>query len=380
MMKDLQTKFLALAVSLLVAGCGGGSTANITPLTKITAVKVFGDSLADSGTFGFKFTVQAVDNQIYPERVAATYGLSLCNFYVFTGTTFAANPKAGCTNYAIGGAVINHSSPVNPLGIPLQFANAVAAGNYAATDLALIDGGGNDASDLVGAYLKAPYDGGASLAALLGTKLTPTQVGTALAGGPSGIAAGGVTYMQALADYFSNSIKTNVIGKGAMQVAILNMPGITNTPRFQMVLDSIAAGYGGGTAGAAARAQSDALFKSWVVAFNTQLSANFASESKVAIIDFYTSFNDQIATPAQFSLSNVKTPACPIVGLGSDGLPVYSFPTCTSASLSAAITAGSTDPNWWKSYAFSDGFHPTPYGHQLVAQLISKSLAIKGWL
>jgi phospholipase/lecithinase/hemolysin len=312
--------------------------------------------------------------------VAATYGLSLCNFYVFTGTTFAANPKAGCTNYAIGGAVINQSSPVNPLGIPLQFATAVAGGNYAATDLALIDGGGNDAADLVGAYLKAPYDGGASLAALLGSKLTPTQVGTALAGGAAGIAAGGVTYMQALADYFSNSIKSNVIGKGAMQVAILNVPGITNTPRFQMVLDGIAAAYGGGTAGAAARAQSEALFKSWVVAFNTQLSANFASESKVVIIDFYTAFNDQIATPAQFSLSNVKTPACPVVGLGSDGLPIYSFPTCTSASLSAAITPGSTDPNWWKSYGFADSFHPTPYGHQLVAQLISKSLAIKGWL
>jgi phospholipase/lecithinase/hemolysin len=48
--------------------------------------------------------------------------------------------------------------------------------------------------------------------------------------------------------------------------------------------------------------------------------------------------------------------------------------------LSAAITPGSTDPNWWKSYGFADSFHPTPYGHQLVAQLISKSLAIKGWL
>jgi outer membrane lipase/esterase len=379
-MKNLQIRIFALAASLLLAACGGGSTANITPRTKITSVKVFGDSLADSGTFGYKFTVQAVDGLIYPERIAATYGASLCNFYVFTGVTFAANSKAGCTNYAIGGAVINQADPASPLGIPLQFANAVAGGNYAATDLALIDGGGNDASALVGAYLKAPYDGGASLAALLGTKLTPTQVGTALAGGAAGIAAGGVTYMQALADYFSNSIKTNVIGKGAMQVAILNMPGITNTPRFQMVLDSIATGYGGGTAGAAARAQSEALFKSWVAAFNTQLSANFASESKVVVIDFYTSFNDQIATPAQFSLSNVKTPACPITGVGSDGLPVYSFPTCTSASLSAAITAGSTDPNWWKSYGFADSFHPTPYGHQLVAQLISKSLAIKGWL
>jgi len=29
-----------------------------------------GDSLADSGTFGFKFTVQGAQSFIYPERVA----------------------------------------------------------------------------------------------------------------------------------------------------------------------------------------------------------------------------------------------------------------------------------------------------------------------
>jgi len=30
--------------------------------------------------------------------------------------------------------------------------------------------------------------------------------------------------------------------------------------------------------------------------------------------------------------------------------------------------------------AFSDGFHPTPYGHQLMSQLVSRSLAQAGWL
>ena len=35
---------------------------------------------------------------------------------------------------------------------------------------------------------------------------------------------------------------------------------------------------------------------------------------------------------------------------------------------------------WWKSYAFSDGFHPTPYGHQLLAASVSRALARAGWL
>lgn len=72
------------------------------------------------------------------------------------------------------------------------------------------------------------------------------------------------------------------------------------------------------------------------MAYNTQLDAKFAGEAKVAIVDFYTAFNDQVLTPAQFALSNVKTPACPITGVGSDGLPTYTFASCTASALSAA--------------------------------------------
>jgi phospholipase/lecithinase/hemolysin len=100
----------------------------------------------------------------------------------------------------------------------------------------------------------------------------------------------------------------------------------------------------------------------------------------VVLVDFYTSFNDQIASPAQYSLTNVKTPACPITGLGSDGLPTYTFATCTDVALSATPPAGSDGTaNWWKSYAFSDSFHPTPYAHDLLARRIMKSLADAGW-
>jgi phospholipase/lecithinase/hemolysin len=261
-----------------------------------------------------------------------------------------------------------------------QLQDAGAAGSYAAGDLLLIDGGGNDAADLVGAYLKAASDGGAAYQAMLLTQLAPATVATTLGSGATGAATAGGLYMQALADTFYGAIKTNALDKGAKQVAVLNMPGVTNTPRFQMVLDSIAAASGGGTAGATARAQAEGLFKSWVETFNAQLAAKFAGDTRVTVVDFYTEFNNQISTPAQFALTNVKTPACPITGVGSDGLPTYTFATCSASALSAAPPAGTTDPNWWKSYAFSDGFHPTPYGHQLMSQLLSRSLAKAGWL
>ena len=48
----------ALATAGLLVACGGGSGADTTPRAKITSVKVMGDSLSDSGTFGYKFTVQ----------------------------------------------------------------------------------------------------------------------------------------------------------------------------------------------------------------------------------------------------------------------------------------------------------------------------------
>lgn len=389
-MKPFLTRIAAASVallgSLLVAGCGGGATADTTPAIKISSVKVFGDSIQDSGTFGYKFTVQSADNLIYAERVAANYGQTLCNFYVFTGTTFAANTaKTGCTNFSIGGGRITYTgagaSAANPLNVGVQMATYGSLASYTASDLVIIDGGGNDAADLVGAYLTIPKDAAKTYSALLGTLLTPAQIGAALQGGAATTAQIGATYMTALADKFAAQIKASVLDKGATHVVLMNMPDVTFTPRFQMVLDGIAAASGGGTAGAAARAQSQTVFQGWMTAFNTQLASKFAGNDNVIVIDFYKAFQDQVATPAQFGLSNVKTPACPIKGVGSDGLPTYDFPTCTAAALSAAPPAGvSGGADWWKSYAFSDSFHPTPYGHQLTQQLIGKALATKGWL
>ena len=195
--------------------------------------------------------------------MAANYGQTLCNFFTFTGTTFAANTaKTGCTNFAIGGGRITYTgagaSPANPLNVGVQMATYASLGSYTASDLVIVDGGGNDTADLVGAYLKAPTDSAASYAALLGTLLTPTQIGTALAGGATTTGQIGATYMTALADKFYASIKASVLDKGATHVVVMNIPDITFTPRFQMVLDSIAAAYGGGTARPAAPAPSPA--------------------------------------------------------------------------------------------------------------------------
>ena len=387
----------ATAVAILAA-CGGGGADQTSQRAGITSIKVMGDSLSDVGVFkgiptnGRIFSVQdsaSEPNTDWTERIAALLGVpQLCNFFKFTGA--AAAPFSlvpGCTSYAVGGGRINNFNPqtgagASPFSITYQLQVASSAGNYKSTDLLLIDGGGNDAADLVGAYLNAAKDGGASYAAMTGTLIPAGTLAPMLASGQAGLAQVGGAYMVALADKFYGSIKTNALDKGAERILVLNTPGITNTPRFQMVLGGIAAAYGGGATGAGARAQSEALFKSWVEAFNSRLATLVANDKRIVLVDFYTAFNDQIANPAQYGLTNVTTPACPITGMGSDGLPLYNFQTCTAAALSAMTPpAGATGgSNWWQTYAFSDGFHPTPLGYQLMSQLVAKSLATAGWL
>jgi phospholipase/lecithinase/hemolysin len=404
-MKSIKWKLalLATATAAIVAGCGGGSADPTSQRAGITSVKVMGDSLSDSGTFkgipgfGRMFSVQdsaSEPNTVWTERIAALLGTpQLCSFFKFTGTTFIPNSVTGCTNFAVGGGRINNFDPLSgagnsPLSITFQLQTASAAGNYKSSDLLLVDGGGNDAADLVGAYLGAGTDGGVGFARMAGTLLPPATLNPLLAGGQTGLAQAGGLYMVALADMFYGSIKTTALDKGAEKVAVLNMPGITNTPRFQMALAGVAAAYGGGTAGATARGQAEALFKSWVEAFNARLATNVAGDKRIVLVDFYTAFNDQIANPAQYGLTNVTTPACPIVRdaqgqpVLSGGLPTYNFQTCTAAALSAMTPPpGATGgTNWWQTYAFSDGFHPTPLGYQLLSQLVAKSLSTAGWL
>jgi hypothetical protein len=130
------------------------------PAVKISSVKVFGDSSRTAAPSATS-SPSRPDNLIYVERIAANYGQTLCNFFVFTGTTFAPNTaKTGCTNFAIGGGRITYTgagaSAANPLNVGVQMATYASVGSYTASDLVIIDGGGNDAADLVGAYLSIP--------------------------------------------------------------------------------------------------------------------------------------------------------------------------------------------------------------------------------
>ena len=386
-MPDLKNwKLMALAAALALAACGGSDNNDSNPLG-INTVKVIGDSLSDSGTFasvpgGARIaSVQGSadePNVLWVERVAKAYGVAaLCPVYKYNGSTFVPNTQAGCTNFAIGGARINNPASAGgaaaPLSIARQLQDAAAQG-WGAKDLVLVDGGGNDAADLVAAYLGAGSDQGAAYVALLGTVVPAATLQPVLAGANGPENAGGL-YMQALADSFAGSIKSQALGKGAQHVVVANMPTITYTPRFQAVLDQI-----GATAGATGRAQAEGLFKGWINAFNARLASNFSGESRVKMVDVATRFTDQVTNPSRYGLTNVTLPVCGAEWITA--VPQRSFAQCTASALSATTPppGAPAGANWWQRYMFSDGFHPTPYGHQLFANQVLEVLDAGDWL
>lgn len=371
----------AAAVAGLLAACGGGDGdgGQLLPTTpKITAIKVVGDSLADSGTFGYKFTVQAAvptgagASQLWVDRIASQYGTTLCAAYQFTGTTFAS--QAGCTNYAIGGGQINYTAmPGSPLSITQQL-QAVAAAGFTANDLLLVDGGGNDAAELAAAYMQAASDGGVAFYQLMTTQLDSAAIATFQGQGAAGLPAAGQAYMQALAKTWVAALQTHALAKGATRVAVLNMPDVTLTPKFLFILMAVEANQS-----ATAAQQLKGLISGLVQAFNQQLSASVGSDSRVAVVDFYAELHKQVSQPALYQYTNVSKPACPANGVDANGLPTYDLATCTAVNLSASIPAGESSTSWWQSYVFSDHFHPTPYGHEQMAKFVSAALAKAGW-
>jgi outer membrane lipase/esterase len=382
---------VVVAAVALLAGCGGGGDPT-PPKTPISRVVVAGDSLADVGTFGgVKFTVQnsadpANGFPVFPQIVAQSFGIdSQCNFFAFNGTTFVQNPRPGCTNFAIGGGRIvvpaDEGGASNPQMVSTQLATAARAvgGTFSATDLVLVVGGGNDSGDLLAAFLGAASGpaGVANYQAFLAQQLDPATIAATLPQ-PNGAATAAVLYMRKLADTYYAGVKANALDKGATHVAVLDIADISRTPRVQAVLAQIAQANGGGAAGAAAAASVQGLIQQWTDTFNSQLRADVGTDARVAVVPANVDFIDTVTHPVDFTLTNTTGAACAVVGV-----PFFDSPAeaarCTSAALDANRPAGLA-PGWWQSWFFSDGFHPSPFAHHLVANSVDRALARAGWL
>jgi outer membrane lipase/esterase len=383
-MKSWKILLSAVAAALVVVGCGGGGSSSTTTVPFFKSVKVVGDSLSDSGTFAgpsgpVRFAMQgnaANPMKVWTELVAEAYGAPApCAFYsgsLANGAVVPSTTGSACNNYAVGGAKINsEAGPTSPYSIPKQLTD-LATKPYLDGDLLLVDGGGNDVAALATAFLD-PTGATATFVALTSTLLgNSTVVSVMTANTATGAVSVGVLYMEAVADKLFDAVTTNALNNGAKNVLVLNVPDITGTPRFLGVLASVSAAYGGGPAGANASAQVKGVIGLWIQRFNARLVSKFGSNPKVAIADFYTDIQAKIATPTSFGLTNITDTACPSTS---------TVVTCTADSLTAlAPPSGATGgANWWKTYYFSDGFHPSIKGYQLLAADVLAKLSSVGW-
>lgn len=366
------------AVAPPAAAAPAAPIASSAPASRITRLIVAGDSLADVGTFGFKFTVQdaasAAGFPIFPELVGTAHGLAGgCSFYMDNGSGgVVARGDPRCTNFAVGGGVILRGS--GPQGIPAQLGDAAAAlgGHFGPGDLLLVDGGGNDASDLAAAYVVGATSR-TGLLAYIAFLAREVGVGDLIATipGPDSLARTTLLYMEKAADTLADAIHDHALVNGASQIAVLNVPDVTRTPRFTTAYEKLVQDKGTDEAAAVL-----ATVRQAVGAFNARLQDRLQGDARVVVVDLRAAVDEELTHGGTYGLTDVAHAACPVTGQNSAGLPQWDLRTCTSAALDAA--AGAT-PGWWTTWAFSDGFHPTPAGHRLLAATVNQALAA-AWL
>ena len=441
-MRNFKLTVAAIGAALLVAACGGGGDGNQTPKIAFSSIVTFGDSLSDAGTYrvgpvlasgGGRFTVNPADPRTpinWQELVGAQLGLGASTCAARTGGFGVAEvAMPGCRNYAQGGARVTNAKGVGntvgagftagPLTEPVvtqlaHFAIDNGSANFSGKELVTVLAGANDifgltdqlvldataaggaafAQSLIGQLAAgAPAANQAAAAQAIGLAVqteaakagsTPTTIVTAAAtaaathafmngysnsavanaatigasAGAAGTAAGNtyaattgaanaVNGMVTAATELAGYIKNGIVGKGAKYVVVVNLPDVSLTPS------------------AAATPANQPLVLAMTTAFNNTLQAGLAGTAGVIVVDAFHNIQDEVNHPEQYSLSNVKDVACYLALVNNTSL------FCSAATLIAGDTS---------HYLFADGVHPTPYGHKLLAQLVSRDLAKVGWL
>ena len=383
--------------SLLLAACGGsdptvpgsGSPSGApTSRGSFTAVVSFGDSLSDVGAyspatslagngsapyFGGKFTTNSATSTVWVENIATSLGLLITPAEVgFNGQSVkcpaaAVGLGATCTGYGQGGSRVtdpngigrNPATGAGALTVPVktQIANHLATfTSFKSTDLIFVFGGNNDAFVQFGAFsakaAQIQADAGAGL-------ITAAQANQLIFAAQTEAQA----EMKKAALELASYVVAEILGKGGVYVAVLNVPDSTLTPF-------------GGTLPANARPVLTGL----VDVFNLWLREGLTGRP-VLWFDTYTTFKAAYNNPGAYGFTNNTVPAC-------DGAAI-------SAITGGAVTDGSSlfcnstvgapyyglrtgaDPTTWQ---FADGVHPTTGGYKVFSDAVVQQLQAAGWI
>lgn len=397
-MRSIRHLGAALAASLLVVACGGGSddgprvpgpSGAPTASAAFTSVISFGDSLSDLGTYtpatsvtgdgappyiGGRFTTNSTTNRIWVQLVAASLGLAVTPAEVgFNGLSQPCPAAAGgpaaaatCTAYGQGGARVTiprgigqNADGSGALTVPAvtQVANHLARkGPFTATDLVFVFAGNND---ILIQFQTFAARAGAIAAQAAGGLITPAQAQVltleALVDADNAV--------KLAAQQLATLVRTQILGNGARYVAVLNLPNAAAAP------------LGASLPSASARNALSGL----VTTFNDTLRTGL-DRQPVAWVDFGAFFGGVIANPAAAGFANVSVPACDAAkisaitgGLVTDGTSLF----CNADALPYNGIRTGADVNSW---LFADAVHPTTGGHAAIGSFIDAELDRLGWV
>lgn len=403
-MKSTRLLGAALAASVLLAACGGGGdegprvpgpSGAPTTLGDFKSVVSFGDSVSDLGAYtpatqvpgtgtdpalnparyvGGRFTTNGSSSKIWVELVAGSLGLAITPAEIgFNGQSLpcpaaAAGPAAAatCTGYGQGGARVTNPAGIGKkpdgsgaLTVPMvtQVAKHLErkGGSFTANDLVLVFGGNNDMFVAFGTFAAkaAAYTAQATAGQITASKAQELTLAAQIEGDASVKQAG---------EELAALVRTQIVGKGAKYVAVLNALDTTVTP-FGRSLPSDAA---------------RAVLSGFVKTFNTALKTGL-DRQPVALIDADAQFRAVVDNPETYGLENVTIPTCDSTkisaitgGLVTDGSSLF----CNADALPwNGMRAGSSATTW----LFADGVHPSAGGHAIVATFINAELKRLGW-
>jgi phospholipase/lecithinase/hemolysin len=393
-MKSIRSWALTAVAAALLAACGGdepavpgsGQPAG-APTTRgtFTAVVSFGDSLSDAGAyapatsltgdgrapyFGGKFTTNVAGGTVWVENVATRLGIALTPAEVgFAGTSVkcpaAAVPALAnsCTAYGQGGSRVTDANGIGKatgaLTVPMktQIANHLARfTSFKSSDLIVVWGGNNDAFIQFGAFSAAAT---AIQTNALAGRITPDQAKTQLFQAQTAAQA----EMKKAALELAGYVKTEILAKGGVYVAVFNLPDSTLTPF-----------------GSTLPADAKPVLSALVDTFNLWLQEGLTG-APVKIVDQNTPGKDVYARPAAYGITNNAVPTCDATAISAitggavtDGSSL--FCNATVGAPYYGLRAGANINTW----QFADGVHPTPGGHKIISDYVIAQLRAFGWI
>ena len=250
-----------------------------------------------------------------------------------TGATAAPAGAAGAISTAMGNAITAAAAAPGATNTSI-FTAATNAGVMTAA------GAGN--TDVMNM---------AFIGSVMGTAQAAATTAGSNAGNAYGAGAGAqaaVGGMVTAANELVASIK-GMVAKGATHIVVANLPDVSQTPMAK-----------------AQAASSQALILAMTTAFNQALQTGLTGTQGVLFVDVFAENQRQMANPLHYALDNITGMACDLTKS-----PTGNSLGCKTSNLIAGDTS---------HYMFADSVHPTPYGHKLLSQYVTKAMVIAGWL